>query len=57
MIVESGGGAGLCKSDVVSERVKEDLGIGREIMEPNRETLAIHFDDKRGSRVRAAADQ
>lgn len=35
----------------------EEDGIGKEMMVPKKATLAIHFEDSRGSRVKAAPDQ
>lgn len=66
-IVESGGGVGWYSwtGSAVTveiavlglERKQEDSGIGREMTDPRKEMLAIHFDERRGSRVSAAADQ
>jgi len=35
----------------------EEEGTGRDITNPKNEMLAIHFDDKRGSNVKAALAQ
>ena len=56
MMVDSGGGAGWYESSAFSER-NELCGTGREMTEPKKEILAIHFDERRGSSVSAAADQ
>ena len=60
---ESGGGVGLYCGVAVEEeaplgwRWKEETGTGREITWPKKAMLAIHFDERRGSRVSAAAGQ
>jgi hypothetical protein len=54
-MVCKGGGEGW-KSVLAGRRNEED-GTGSAMIVPKNETLAIHFDDKRGSKVRAAPDQ
>lgn len=60
---ESGGGEGLyCGAAVEDEASlgcnwKEETGMGREMTWPKKAMLAIHFDERRGSKVNAAAGQ
>jgi hypothetical protein len=54
-IICKGGGDGW--KNVLVGRRNDENGIGSEMTDPKNETLAIHFDDKRGSNVRAAPDQ
>lgn len=60
---ESGGGEGLyCGAAVEDEASlgcnwKEETGTGRDMTWPKKAMLAIHFDERRGSRVSAAAGQ
>lgn len=60
---ESGGGVGLyCGIEDEEEAAvgwswKEEVGTGNEITWPKKAMLAIHFDERRGSRVNAAAGQ
>ena len=61
-MLERGGGLGLyslVRSVEVSEEVrkKHACGTGMEMTEPKKAMLAIHFEESRGSRVRAAPDQ
>lgn len=51
----NGGGDGL-KSMLVG-RENDEKGTGRDMTDPKNEIFAIHLDDKRGSKVRAAPDQ
>lgn len=38
-------------------RRKEEVGRGREMIDPKKAMLVIHFEERRGSRVRFAVDQ
>lgn len=53
--IDNGGGEGW-KSPLSGSR-NDDDGIGSAMTDPKNAILAIHFDDKRGSRVNAVADQ
>jgi hypothetical protein len=55
MMFDSGGGEGW-KCVLFGSKNEED-GIGRDIINPKNEILAIHFEDKRGSSVKAALAQ
>jgi hypothetical protein len=54
-MVGKGGGEGW--KSVLSGSRKDENGMGSDMIDPKNETLAIHFEDKRGSKVRAAPDQ
>jgi hypothetical protein len=55
IMTANGGGDGL-KSMLVG-RENDEKGTGRDMTDPKNEIFAIHLDDKRGSKVRAAPDQ
>lgn len=53
--IDNGGGEGW-KSSLPGSR-RDDNGIGSAITDPKNAMLAIHFVDKRGSKVNAVAGQ
>jgi hypothetical protein len=55
MIVNIDGGDG--RWTVVPGRKKDSVGVGNEITVPKNAMFANHFDDRRGSKVSAAAVQ
>lgn len=55
MIVNIDGGDG--RWTVAPGRKKDSVGVGNEITAPKNAMFANHFDDRRGSKVSAAAVQ